>query len=103
MSQTPRNLFMLASGIFCILSGTDAQAALIIDATFDSTITGDANSAAIQAGINAAIARAQNAISNNITVSIYFTELTSGSSPGASVTSTYFNTTYSQYRSLLAS
>ncbi len=73
--------------------------ALVIDATFDSSITSDANAATIEAAIEATILRAEADISNPITVSIDFTEMSSGL--GESQTTTY-SESYSSYRSLLA-
>jgi hypothetical protein len=49
-----------------------ASAGLVINATFDPSITSDPNGAAIKAGINAAILRYQNAFSTPITVNILF-------------------------------
>jgi hypothetical protein len=49
-----------------------ANAGLIIAPTFDSSITGNVNSAAIQAEINAAINTYQSMFNDNITVSILF-------------------------------
>jgi hypothetical protein len=45
---------------------------MIINATYDPSITGDPASAAIQATINAAISQFEGLITNNITVAIYF-------------------------------
>jgi hypothetical protein len=49
-----------------------ASAGLVINPTFDSSITADPNGAAIQATINAAIQRYQNGFSTPITVNITF-------------------------------
>jgi hypothetical protein len=53
-------------------SPTEASAGLIIDATFDSSITDDPNSAVIQAMINRAIAMYESLFSDPITVHILF-------------------------------
>jgi hypothetical protein len=55
-----------------------AGAGLVINATFDSSITNSANSAAIQAMINQAIAIYQSKFSDPITVSILFRYSTTG-------------------------
>jgi hypothetical protein len=51
---------------------------LVISSTFDSSITGDANGAAIQGVINSAIAFYQSRFSDPITVQIYFKEMSMG-------------------------
>lgn len=70
--------------------------ALTIIPTFDSTITGDtANTAAIEAGITAAIDRVDAAISNNITDNVTFSEMSTGL--GQSSTVSYTNIPYATY------
>jgi len=54
------------------IAGTGTSGALVINATFDSSITGDVNSAAIQAMINDAIAIYEASFNDPITVSILF-------------------------------
>ncbi|HEY4285283.1 MAG TPA: hypothetical protein VGM62_19645, partial [Chthoniobacterales bacterium] len=49
-----------------------ASAGLIINATFDSSITSNANAAAIEAAINQAVATYQSLFSDNVTVNILF-------------------------------
>lgn len=89
---------LIATWFLCTALGQRAQANLVISATFDSTITNDPNSATIIAGINAAISRAQNAVLNNLTVTITFKEM--GSGLGQS--NTWVGTVpYSTYRSAL--
>ncbi|HEY2387854.1 MAG TPA: NF038122 family metalloprotease [Candidatus Binatia bacterium] len=51
---------------------TGHSGALVINATFDSSITGDVNSAAIQAMINSAIAIDENLFNDPITVNILY-------------------------------
>jgi hypothetical protein len=58
--------------------GTPAHASLIINATFDSSIIGDANAAAIEGVINSAIGFYQSTFTKPIAVSIQFGEMTSG-------------------------
>jgi hypothetical protein len=53
-------------------SATAVSSGLVIDPTFDSSITGDPSSAAIQAAINQAIALYQSLFSNPITVEIRY-------------------------------
>jgi hypothetical protein len=70
--------------------------ALVINPTFDSTITSDPQAATIQAGIDQAIARFATSILTPITVNIDFKEV----STGVAASSTFFNfLPYSQYRS----
>ena len=52
--------------------GTGSSGALVINATFDASITGDPNSAAIQAMINSAVAIYENLFNDPITVNILF-------------------------------
>lgn len=68
------------------LSGT-RSAALTIMPTFDSSITGNANSAAIIAGINASITRVEAAVTTNVTDTITFSSVTTGL--GSSLTGSY--------------
>src|SRR4029077_1222407 len=69
--------------------GPGSSGALVITPTFDSSITGDANSAAIQAMINSAIADYESLFNDPITVTILFryaTTLPDGSEmPGGAV------------------
>jgi hypothetical protein len=78
-----------------------ANAGLIINPTFDSSITSDAGSAGIEGAINSAIAAVEGAITspNNITVSIYFTE---GGGLGESTTGFYSFSYYNYYNALAA-
>ncbi len=61
-----------------ILTCAPARANLIITPTFDSSITGDTNAAAIEASINSAITMFEGTYSNSINVLIYFQEETTG-------------------------
>jgi len=75
-----------------------ASAGLVINATFDSTITSDPNAAAIETTINNAIAILQSAFSDPITVNITFKKVTSG----LGQSSTFFgNLPYSSFLSAL--
>jgi hypothetical protein len=60
------------------LSLSRAHAGLVINPTFDSTITSDPNAAAIEGTINTAISTYESTFSNNITVNITFKEMTTG-------------------------
>src|SRR3984957_15483450 len=51
-----------------------ARAGLIINATFDSSITSDPNAASIEAVINGAVQTYENLFTNSMTVSILFQE-----------------------------
>jgi hypothetical protein len=55
-----------------IIATTAISSGLVINATFDSSITSDPNSAAIQSAINQVIVRYQSLFSDPITVSILF-------------------------------
>jgi hypothetical protein len=74
------------------------SAGLIINATFDTTITSDPNAAAIEAAINTAIANTQAMFSDPITVNITFSKMTSGL--GQSVTF-FGNLPYSSFLAAL--
>ena len=78
-----------------------AHAGLIINPTFDPSITGDSNAAAIEGAINAAITAIESDITspNNITVKIYFAATNSGL--GESTTGDY-GLTYAQYYNAFA-
>src|SRR5579871_516985 len=80
------------------LTATPATAQLIITPTFDSSITGDPNAAAIEGAINAAIGVYQSIFANPINVPIYFAE---GGGLGESL-KTLYSGPYSAFRSGLA-
>ena len=86
--------------LFIVMGSQLSNAGLVINATYDSSITSDVNAAAIEAGINAAIARVSSAISNNVTVNILFQK--TGSGLGES-NSTLYGVSYSDYRNGLVS
>jgi len=79
-------------------------AAITITPTFESSITNDPNSAAIQAGINAAIAeiqsKVQTATATPLNVSIKFTSVSTGL--GSSSQPIYYGVAYQDYRDALA-
>jgi len=81
------------------VAGRGMARALVIDPTFDTSITSDPNAAVIEAAIEATIQRVEADIANPITVSIDFQEMTTGL--GQSQTTTY-SESYSSYRSWLA-
>src|SRR5206468_3424253 len=66
--------------------------------TFDSSITGDPNAVAIEAGINRAISQIESDFSDPISVNITFME---GGGLGGSSTPIY-QQSYATYRALLA-
>jgi hypothetical protein len=66
--------------------GTPAHANLTITPTFDSSITGDPNAAAIESTINSAIKIYEQTYTNPINVTIYFQE---GAGLGSSLTALY--------------
>jgi hypothetical protein len=77
-----------------------AQGNLVINATFDSTITGDPNAAVIESTINSVIALYEANFSDPITVTINFQEIAGGLGQSSS----YFvpGISYSTFRSKLA-
>ncbi|HVW07558.1 MAG TPA: NF038122 family metalloprotease [Bryobacteraceae bacterium] len=82
------------------LAFVPARANMIIDATFDSSITNDTNGAAIMATIDQAIDTFESTFSNNITMTIAFGEMSSGLGENSTYgTSIAYNT----YRAQLAS
>jgi hypothetical protein len=94
-----RALLASAAGSIATLALTQSAGAnLIIVPTFAANILSDPNSAAIMAGINATIQRAQDNIANPITVRITFQE--GGGLGGSSQSVNGF--TYATYRNALA-
>jgi hypothetical protein len=86
---------LVALGLLAIVP---AQAGLIINPTFGSTITSDPNSAEIIGTINQAINMYETQITTAISVNITFDEMSSG----LGQSSTFFSTiTYSQYLAAL--
>jgi hypothetical protein len=84
--------------VFGLVALVPAQAGLIINPTFDSTITSDPDAAAIETTINQAINMFESQITTGITVNITFQEM--GSGLGQS--STFFGiVSYSQYLAAL--
>jgi PEP-CTERM motif len=88
---------LLAAGV-----STQAYATLMIDPTYDSSITSLPGAAGIEGAIGAAITAVETNISspNNITVAIDFTNMTSGL--GESTTSIYAPTYYQYYNAFAA-
>ena len=76
-----------------------ALPAFTITPTFDSTITGDANAAAIENTINSAISFYESAFTNSIDVTIKFKEMSSGA--GVSDV-TFYPIPYNTFRAALA-
>jgi hypothetical protein len=99
---TSARLLNLGVGLFVAVAvfAPLAEGSFIINPTFGSTITGDPNSALIEATINQAISFYEANITNNITVNITFAEM----GTGLGESSTFFGTiTYSQYLAALQS
>lgn len=69
---------LLILTVSVLIAALPAHANLVIQATYDSSITSDPNAAAIQATIQNAINVYQNTFTDNITVKIKFQEMTSG-------------------------
>jgi len=81
-------------------AGTPAHANLIIDATFDSSITSLPDATGIKTAINAADSVLEADISTNITVAIDFQNMSSGL--GESTSGIYATSYYSYYNALKA-
>lgn len=90
---------LLGGVFFATLVAIPASASsLTIVPTFDSTITSDPNAAVIEATINSAIQVYDSLFSNPITVSIEFTEMSSGLSQNVKpLDSISYSTFYSAY------
>jgi hypothetical protein len=88
---------LLAAGV-----STPAYATLMIDPTYDSSITSLPGAAGIEGAIGAAITAVETNISspNNITVDIDFTNMSSGL--GESTTGIYAPTYYQYYNAFAA-
>lgn len=96
--------FRTATGVALSFAGLTfvplAQANIIINPTFDSSITSDPNAAAIVATIEGAITMYEADITTPITVNITYAEM----STGLGQSSTFFETvTYNQYLAALQS
>ena len=88
--------FPLALSLF---AGLAAYGNIVINPTFDSTITSDPNAATIEASIRSAIQSYQAVLGDPITVNITFLETTSGLAASSSFIGTI---SYSSFRSALA-
>lgn len=88
----------LAGLALLVLAGLPARAQLVITPTFDATITGDPNAAAIIATINQAIQTYQTSFSDPINVKIKFSEMAGGL--GQSTTG-FFNIPYATFLTAL--
>ena len=69
---------MLLGSLALALAASPAAQALVIDPTFESSITSDPNAAAIEGTINSAIGVYEADFTDPITVSIDFSEMSSG-------------------------
>ncbi len=88
----------LAAGALYVSCVQSAHANLVINPTWDSSITNDAGAATIMNTINSAISFYNQTFTDNITVEITFQEMNSGL--GASTTG-IFRPAYSSYRAAL--
>ena len=86
--------------LFTLLEVAPARGNLVINATFDSTITGDPNAAVIEGTINSVIALYEASFSDPITVTINFHEVAGGL--GQSSSYLVPGVSYSAFRSRLA-
>jgi hypothetical protein len=100
-SASRRHTLLGAAAFLAVTYGvaSPAMANLVINASFDSSITSDANATSIENIINTAIGVYEADISTSITVAIAFTEM----STGLGQNSSFFGTIpYAQYRTALA-
>jgi hypothetical protein len=86
--------------LFTLLGIGPAQGNLVINATFDSTITSDPNAAVIESTINSVIALYEASFSDPVTVTITFQEMAGGL--GQSSSFLVPGVSYSTFRSRLA-
>jgi hypothetical protein len=93
---------VLAATVAVVLlaSGAPTYANLTIIPTFDSSITGDPNAAAIEGTINSAISEYEMRFADPITVNIKFSSMTSGLGSSSTFFATVSYTSY--YNALLA-
>ena len=85
----------------CAVAACGNAPGLTITPTFDSTITGDQNHAAIESTINSAISVYQQDFSNVFNVPIYFSEMSGTTELGQSLNA-HTTVGYSAFRSALA-
>jgi hypothetical protein len=98
LARTVVGLCLASAGLFTF--APQAQAGLIINVTFDSTITSDPNAALIENAINQAMSFYETAITTPITVGVKFAEMGSGLGQSSTFVSTV---SYSQYLAALQS
>lgn len=96
MKLSLRLLAILSTVAYC---NPSAHAQIVIDPTFDSSITSNPQAAEIESGIDQAISRIESDIETPITVNIDFTTMSSGLGESDTYVGT---TTYSSYRAQLA-
>jgi hypothetical protein len=89
---------ILAVFVIALAIAVPTYASFVINATFDSSITGDPNVAAIESVINSAIAFYESTLTDPIAVSIQFGEMTSGLGQSSSG---FYNVPYSTYLAAL--
>lgn len=96
-----KSLGLVSWPIFVTLLGVGpAQGNLVINATFDSTITGDPNAAVIESTIDSVIALYEASFADSVTVTINFQE--TGGGLGQSSSYLVPGVAYSTFRSKLA-
>jgi hypothetical protein len=96
--KTKIHLMKLLAALTVLAAAASARALTIVP-TFDSSITGDPNAAAMEAAINAAIQIFQSTYTDNVTVKITFV---SDPNVGLGQSDTfYFSPTYSAYHTAL--
>ena len=89
---------ILAVFVISLAIAVPSYASFVINATFDSSITGDSNVAAIESEINSAIGFYESTLTDPIAVSIQFGEMTSGLGQSSSG---FYNVAYSTYLAAL--
>jgi hypothetical protein len=91
-------VLVVALAALLLGSPAPARAGLIIIPTFDASITGNPNAAAIEAGINNAIAQTEATFTDPITVNITFQNMATGLGQSSTVVG---STPYATYRAAL--
>jgi hypothetical protein len=88
MNVSTRSITVSILALSAAIGATPAFAGLVINPVYDSSITGDANSAAIMSNINSMISMYQTRFTDNITVKVYFQK---GGGLGSSAWGYYWN------------
>lgn len=99
----PLVLFGIGMAILSLAFPLTASANLVIDANFDSSITGNADAFAIEGAIDTAISNMEALYGNNVTMPVTFTYNAAGGSNLLTTTQTFYDVSYNTYESALQS